>query len=132
MTYSYLIVTPTIRRPIIEILVRHKDKFAIYPVLIDSGADYCIFNLEIAQVFKIELSKARVKVRGVGRGKITGRWGEIDLRVANHIYKTSVLFAKINQFDHGILGQVGFFDHFDVTLSHQKQTIEIEAIKLTN
>lgn len=132
MTYSYLIVTPTIRRPIIEIIVKSKDKFAIYPVLIDSGADYCIFNLEIAQAFKIKLSKTQVKVRGVGRGKLTGRWGKIDLRVANHIYKTGILFAKINQFEHGILGQIGFFDHFDIKLSHQKQIIEIEPIKLTN
>lgn len=32
----------------------------------------------------------------------------------------------------GILGQQGFFDHFDVKLSYQKQTIEIEPLKISN
>lgn len=88
MTYSYLEITPTIRRPIIEIIIKSKDKFAIYPGLIDSGADYR--------------------------------------------YQTKVLFAQMHQFSHGVLGQLGFFDHFDVKLSHQKQIIEIEPVKVAN
>ena len=44
MIFEYLEVIPTIKRPIIEIIVKSKSKFAIYPVLIDSGADYCIFH----------------------------------------------------------------------------------------
>ena len=132
MIYSYLTITPIIRRPIIEIIVKSSINFAIYPVLIDSGADYCIFNLELAQSFGIKLSKTIVKFRGVGKDQVQGRWGEVEMKIANRNYKTKVLFANIAQFGHGILGQQGFFDHFDVKLSHQKQTIEIELIKYSN
>ncbi len=132
MNYPYLTITPSMRRSIIEILVKSEKNFAIYPVLIDSGADYCIFSNELAQSFGIKLSKTTIKFRGIGKDKIIGRWGEIEMRISNHMYKTRVLFAEISQFSHGILGQFGFFDHFDVKLSHYKQIIEIEPIKLQN
>lgn len=132
MTYSYLTITPTIRRPIIEIIVKSDKNFAIYPVLIDSGADYCIFSNELARIFGVELSKTKIKFHGIGKNQVLGQWGEIEVKISNHNYKTKVLFTEISQFSHGILGQLGFFDHFDVKLSHQKQIIEIEPIKLTN
>lgn len=50
----------------------------------------------------------------------------------NISYSSKALFAEVNQFGHGILGQLGFFDHFDVKLLHQKQIIEIEPVKLLN
>lgn len=132
MTYPYLAITPTLRRPIIEIIIKSKDKFAIYPVLIDSGADYCIFDIEIARVFRIKLSKQVVKFRGIGKDQVIGRWGEIEIRVASRRYQAKVLFAQMHQFSHGVLGQLEFFDHFDVKLSHHKQIIEIEPIKYSN
>lgn len=132
MTYSYLTITPAVRRPIIDIIVRSDKYFAIYPMLIDSGADYCILNLELAKSFGIKLSKTAVKFFGIGREQIIGKWGKIELKIAGHTYKSKVLFAEISQFGHGILGQSGFFDHFDVKLSYFKQTIEIEPTKLLN
>ena len=132
MVYPYLTFTATIRRPIIEIIIKTKDNFAIYPVLIDSGADYCIFNIELAEALEIKLTKKRTHFRGVGKEKIEGFWGEVEIKLGNNSYQTKAIFAEISQFGHGILGQLGFFDHFDVKLSHQKQIIEINPIKYTN
>lgn len=132
MIFQYLRVSSTISRPIIDIIVKSKDKFAIYPILIDSGADYCIFHLELAQSFGIKLSTTTVKFYGVSKKKVIGRWGEVELKIDGYTYKTMVLFAKMTHFDHGILGQLGFFDHFDVKISYHKQTIEIDSIKPSN
>lgn len=132
MIYSYLEFTPKIHRPIIEIIVKSENKFAIYPVLIDSGADYCIFNIELAKALGIKLTKKRTGFRGVGKEKIQGFWGNVEIKIGNHTYQTKAIFANISQFGHGILGQQGFFDHFDVKLSYQGQTIEIEPIRIPN
>lgn len=132
MIYPYLTFTDTIRRPIIQIIVRSENNFAIYPVLIDSGADYCIFNIELAKALGIKLTKKRTNFRGVGKDKVKGFWGEVEIKLGDHSYKTKAIFAEISQFGHGILGQQGFFDRFDVKLSYQKQTIEIESIKVSN
>lgn len=129
MIYPYLNVSSTISRPIIDIIIKSNDKFAIYPVLIDSGADYCIFSIDIAKALDIRLQlKDRVKFIGVGKEQITGFLNSIEIRIGNEFYKTKVIFADIHEFGYGILGQLGFFDHFDVKLSYQRRTIDLEPI----
>lgn len=132
MTFTYQKITPKISRPLIYIIVKSTTRFTIYPVLIDSGADYCIFSLELASDLGLNLSESKVGFKGVGKDKVMGRWGEVDIRVGDVTYQTKVLFADIGKFGHGILGQIGFFDHFDVKLRHSKQIIEVEPIKLSN
>ena len=72
MVYPYLTFTNTIRRPIIDIIIKAENNFAIYPVLIDSGADYCIFNIELAKALGIKLTSKRTGFRGVGKDKVKG------------------------------------------------------------
>lgn len=132
MVYPYLTFTTRIRRPIIDIVIRSENNFAIYPMLIDSGADYCIFNIELAQALGIKLTKKKANFKGVGKDKIKGFWGKVEIKIGNIPYETKAIFAEINDFGHGILGQQGFFDRFDVKLSYQKQVIEIEPIKILN
>lgn len=129
MIYFYKEITPTVRRPIIEIIVKSKYKFAIYPVLIDSGADYCIFSIDLAKEFNIKLQlRDKVNFLGVGGEKITGFLTNIEIKIGDKSYETKVIFADISDFGHGILGQKGFFDHFDVRFKYQKLIIEVEPI----
>jgi len=99
-----------------------------YPALIDSGADFCIFNKEIAELLGVPLSSEKVPFVGVGKDMIEGFKGEIDLRIGGEMYATKVIFADISDFGHGILGQKGFFDNFDVTLRYKRQGIELKPV----
>lgn len=128
MTYQYLEITPEVSRPIIPIILKHKDKFILYDGLIDSGTDHCIFSIELAQVLNIAVSKRKVSFMGVSKEKVSGHWGEIDIRIGHIAYHLKAIFAEISDFGHGILGQKGFFDHFDVELSYKKQLIEIKPV----
>ena len=133
MIFPYKEVNPSISRPIIPIVVKSDNVFILYDGLIDSGADYSIFSLEIAHRLGIKLSnKNATHFMGVGKDEVSGYWGNIDIRVAGIIYKTRVIFARISDFGHGILGQKGFFDQFDVNFSLHKQTIEITPVKATH
>ena len=83
----------------------------------------------MAKALGVQLSKKSTSFRGVGKGDVRGFWGEVEIKLSGHSYKTKAIFAEISDFGHGILGQQGFFDHFDVKLSHHNQTIEIDPIK---
>lgn len=133
MIYKYYKVTSKISRPIIPIILKSSSSVSLYSALVDSGADHCIFSLDIADAMGIKLrSKDKTKISGIGKEEVDGFWSQIEFRIGGKIYSTKVIFAKINEYGYGILGQNGFFDHFDVKLSHQKQTIEIEPVRLYN
>lgn len=133
MTFSYQEIKPGVKRPIIPLILRSITMVILYDAIIDSGSDYCIFTLDIAYKLGINLlNENKVIFMGVGKEKIKGFWGEVELRIADKTYETKVIFADINDVGYGILGQQGFFDHFDVKLSYRKQIIEIEPIKIPN
>ena len=129
MIFHYEEITTQIRRPIIPILLKSKKAFIIYRALIDSGSDHCIFSKDLADLLEIPLSpKNKIVFRGISSENIEGFSSEIGIRVGNVNYQTRVIFAEISDFGHGILGQKGFFDHFDVNLSYQKQTVKLDQI----
>lgn len=84
-----------------------------------------MFSIEIAKALDIKLTKSNNALKGIGKDAIYGYWGDIEIKVGTHRYTTTVLFADIEEIGHGILGQRGFFDHFEVGLSYQEQKIEI-------
>jgi len=57
MIFPYKEITPQIRRPIIPITIKSDTRFILYHGLIDSGADHCIFSLEIAKELGIKFSQ---------------------------------------------------------------------------
>lgn len=133
MTFPYEEIANGIFRPIIPIILKSNNIFIVYYALIDSGADNCIFSIGIAKKLNIKLkNKNKVNFHGVGPEEIKGFWGKIDIRTGGVTYESKVIFADIADFGHGILGQKGFFDHFDVKLSYHKQVIELENISTKN
>lgn len=130
MIFSYKEITPHISRPIIPLILKTSGMFILYEGLVDSGADYSIFSLEIAQKLGIKLSnKKEAHFLGVGKDEVKGFFSAVELRIGDVSYQAKVIFAEISDFGHGILEQKGFFDHFDVRLSYQKQMIELESAK---
>lgn len=127
MIFPYRQITAKIRRPIIPVILSSGETFTFSGALIDSGADYCIFSLEIAQILGISLSSKSVDFLGLGREVVKGNWGRVNIKIGGSSYMLRAIFADIPDFGYAVLGQQGFFDHFDVKLSYRKQTIEIES-----
>jgi hypothetical protein len=133
MKFPYFEVTPEIKRPIIPLVLKSQNKFILYSAIIDSGADHCVFSIDIAYALGIKLHlKDKVKFLGVGKEKIEGYHSKIGIKIDEATYSADVIFAEISDFGHGILGQNGFFDHFDVRLSFDREIIELEPIRIRN
>lgn len=120
-----------ILRPIIPVSLQYKDKSIHYEALIDTGADFCIFPIELATTLGINLNPDKiVYFSGVGGQPLKGFITEVILRIGEINISVKIVFAESGTTR--VLGQRGFFDHFDVNLSYQKQIIEIEPIKISN
>ncbi|MBI2327139.1 retropepsin-like domain-containing protein [Candidatus Curtissbacteria bacterium] len=132
MIFPYRQVTSKIARPVIPLILKNKGKFALYAGLIDSGADYCIFNIQIAKELNISLGSKKHSLKGIGREKVVGFLGEFEIGIDGTTYNLTAVFAKMEELGHGILGQIGFFDHFDVRLNYRERTIEIKKLPEIN
>ncbi|MFH0937338.1 MAG: retropepsin-like aspartic protease [Candidatus Daviesbacteria bacterium] len=116
-------------RPIIPVSLSYKNRSIHYEALIDSGADFSIFPLEIAKMLNISLKKEdSIYFSGLGDEFMEGFKSKIILRINKLEFKTNVVFADLSG-KSGILGQNGFFDLFEVKFNLLEQEIEITPYK---
>lgn len=120
-------------RPIIKIGIKNepngKSEFVDYEVLIDSGADECIFPIELADVSGIIVDKSKKNsFIGLGGDSVIGYKTKISLNLGGIKFISEVYFCEDFK-GHGILGQKGFFDKFRVRFIYSKKKIEISEEK---
>lgn len=66
MKFKYKQFGPDTLRPVIPIEIEYNSLITPYEVLVDSGADICIFNSQIAEVLGIDLLKGiKSQVNGI-------------------------------------------------------------------
>lgn len=118
-------------RPIIPITLTSKRQGPVfeYEALVDSGADFCIFEAEVGKYFDLDIPSGK-PIRFSGVQVNTGADAylhDITLGIGDYTYQTTVAFSDhMSPEGHGILGQHGFFDHFFVGFNFQKEYIELK------
>lgn len=126
MKFKYKKYGPGVLRPVIPIEILANDILVSYEVLIDSGADLCIFDAQIAEILGIDLVKGE-------RKQVTGVTGipdfyylhPITIIVGGWKYNIEVGFMTLRNSSYGIVGQKGFFEKFKIIFDYSKAEIEI-------
>ncbi len=121
--------TTTTLRPVILITLEYQGQKRNYRALIDSGADFTIFHSLIGELLGIDIESGKeAYFGGVGGSGMRAYFHTITAQVGEHSYRLYCGFSQDIPADgYGILGQVGFFDQFKVTLDHQQEEIEVIA-----
>ena len=120
----------SILKPIIPIKISHKTTAVKYAVLIDSGADFCIFDAKIGEYLGLAIkSGIRETFGGIQEaGGAEAFLHEITINIGGWDYKTTIGFSyDIASHGFGILGQKGFFDIFVVKFDLLKKEIELKS-----
>lgn len=114
-------------RPIIPVTLSFKGNSVSYEVLIDSGADECVFDTEIAKILRLPLNEEKEKsFGGISGGEIKAYRQGVEVGVDGISFVTEVYFSPdLSRMGYGILGQKGFFDHFRVRFIYSKKVVEI-------
>lgn len=117
-------------RPRIRIRLLHHNRFVDLLALVDSGADDCIFPLEVANDLELPLDpKNAHRYGGIGAGRITAIFAHVKMEVGGW---TVPLYAGFSDAPRvvPILGQGGFFDMFEVRFNRPKEVVELRFIEL--
>ena len=114
---------PFILRPIIPISLRFNNRSIRYEALIDSGADFNIFPLEIAENLGIKLERGKkIYFSSVSGDALDGVITDLVLELGSTRVETKVVFAQVGN---GVLGQYGFFDNFQIKFDLKKKEVEV-------
>jgi hypothetical protein len=118
-------------RPVIQIDFETPTGNFGYLVLIDSGADYCIFHASVGEQLGLDIKS----------GKLLTFWGtsgepqkayfhETTFKIGGISHTCNVGFSyDIEKLAYGLLGQDGFFNKWKVKFEYQKENIEIKEIE---
>ena len=119
----------TVLRPRIRVRLFHKNRFIDLLALVDSGADDCLFPLEVATELNLPLNPKNSNLYGgIGAGHISAVFTHVGLGVAGQ-----VIFPLYAGFSDApsvvpILGQAGFFDRFEVKFNKPKEVIDLKFV----
>lgn len=131
MKFKYKKFGPFLR-PVIPVKIKNAAHSVGYEVLVDSGADICIFDAEIGELLGIEVEKGRAEtVSGVAGQTAVYFLHTIVIEVGGWPYKIEAGFLPrvAGGFNYGVVGQKGFFDTFVVKFDLLKEEIELKQRK---
>lgn len=119
----------SILKPIIPIGLTVGGEPFDYSALIDSGADFCIFDAGIGEALGLNIrSGEKLTFSGVQEaGGAEAFLHEVTILIGGLKHKIPLGFSyDIAKDGYGILGQKGFFDLFSVKFDYQKEKIELK------
>lgn len=129
MKFKYKNYGSGVLRPVIPIEIIHNKISVPYEVLIDSGADICIFDAQIGEILGLDINSGeKEKVWGITGFEESYYLHPVTIKVGGWSYKIRAGFLpNIAKLGYGIVGQKGFFDLFEVKFNHLKEEIELKT-----
>ena len=120
-------------RPVIPIKLRNKDREIGYQVLVDSGADMCLFDAEIGEAIGIDVRKGVAREAfGIGGKASIYYMQKVVVEVGGWPYEIEAGFMPSGPgrtVPYGVVGQKGFFDLFVVKFDLLREEIELKERK---
>jgi len=116
-------------KPIIPIKISTSDTSLKYAALIDSGADFCIFDAQIGEYLGLTIRRGtEVKFGGIqNMGFARAYLHKISIEIGGHEFRIEAGFSYDTSKDgYGILGQKGFFNLFSIKFDLAKEEIELK------
>ena len=120
-------------RPVIPVVLSHRDKSKEHEVLIDSGSDKCFFDAEVAEQLGISIKDIIVgEAFGIKGNKSLYYSHPITITVGNVSYTVNAGFMPSVMggiVPYGFVGQKGFFDKFIIKFDLPKREVVLLEAK---
>ena len=130
MKFNYKRYSASTLRPVIPIKLKNKDLEIGYEVLVDSGADLCIFDAQVGEAIGIDIKKGKPQeVFGVGGKASIYYLHKVTIEVGGWSYEIKAGFMPNvagRVMPYGIVGQNGFFDNFVVKFDLLKELVDLK------
>ena len=124
MRFRYLPIGGSLK-PALDVVAICGDQRLATRAIVDSGADFSVFDIQIADHLGIPIDRsAGLTVRGVG-GQAVVYPGHLDIELRRHQLNLNVFFAT--NLPINLLGRDDFFHHFVVQFDEIKHELQLIA-----
>lgn len=117
--------------PWIQVSIRARDAEKKFLMLVDSGADNCILDRDVAEFLGLNIYNGEhIKTGGIGESADIYYFDDVYINVGGEEIKTKCGFKDGYLMDGliaGVLGRQGFFDHFKVCIDEKSKEIELKS-----
>jgi hypothetical protein len=114
--------------PLLQVFLRHDVNMRPALALVDSGSTDCIFPASLGEVLGIDVPSGRpFQFQSFNFDTTEGFVHKVNLQVTGfpHWIEIDVVFVRSEVM--AILGQVGFFDHYQIVFERFKRQFEINT-----
>ncbi len=115
-------------RPVIPISLINGEKSVRHFAIIDSGADLCIFHAELGEQIGIAVESGKLlRFYGISGEQLMAYFHDIKIEVGGYEFDCYAGFSRdLSNLPYGLLGQLGFFNLFNVLFDYNKERIELK------
>ncbi len=110
--------------PIVPLKIKGKEGWIEFKAFVDTGASYCLFHADEAEVLGIELENGEKDEMIVGDGNaLTVYIHTLTLSIAGKEFSARVGFSKGIGVNMDIIGRKDLFNHFVVCFDEEEKSI---------
>lgn len=111
--------------PIIPLKLTSKTEAIEVKAYIDTGASYCLFHADIAEILGLTLEEGTITEMVLGDGNILKVYlHQIPIKIAERELTALVGFSKGLGIKFNIIGRKGIFDKFKVCFNERDKEVE--------
>ena len=117
-----------IYRPVVPVRLSFGPKVIVFDGLIDSGADECTFPGWILKTLGYDVYSGEQRIfKGIG-GAVLAYLHKTHFDVGGHKFLANAYYShEWDDMPFGLLGQAGFFSHFQVLFNYREKMISLSS-----
>lgn len=117
-------------KPALDLVASHAGRRLATRAIVDSGADFCLFDLDIATQLGVPLDQsAATAITGIG-GQLVVCPGPLDIELRGHLLHLRVYFAP--NLPINLLGRDNFFHHYIVRFDELNRELTLSSRRTTS
>ena len=114
--------------PVVDIELMPGKKSLTVKALVDSGASFSIFRIEIAEYLGVEIEKGElIPLEGIG-GRILGYMHKIPVKILDKTFPCKFVFSREFTVSFNLLGRDNFFSPFTISFTEKLQKVTVESL----
>lgn len=113
--------------PIVAIKIKGKTEWIEFKAFVDTGASYCLFHADVAEILGLELEKGELRDMVLGDGDVLKVYlHKIGVSIAGREFTASIGFSKNVGIGFYIIGRKDIFDKFLVIFNEKEKWVEFK------